>query len=131
MPGGDRTGPMGYGPMTGRTAGYCSGYGAPGFMNRGAGGGRGFGRGMGRGMGRGFGGQGRCYRNRFWATGLPGWGRFGDAPWWGAAPYPQAMAAPTQQDELELLKQQAQYFEQSLDDIRKRIEEIGSKTKGE
>jgi len=33
MPGGDRTGPMGLGPMTGRAAGYCAGYPVPGFMN--------------------------------------------------------------------------------------------------
>ena len=51
MPQGDRTGPNGQGPMTGRGAGYCAGFAAPGFMN--AGFGRGFGRGMGR--GRGFG----------------------------------------------------------------------------
>ncbi len=34
MPGGDRTGPWGMGPRTGRRAGFCSGYGMPGFMNR-------------------------------------------------------------------------------------------------
>jgi len=33
MPGGDRTGPAGMGPMTGRAAGYCAGYPVPGFMN--------------------------------------------------------------------------------------------------
>ncbi|MEA1871201.1 MAG: DUF5320 family protein, partial [Candidatus Bipolaricaulota bacterium] len=33
MPRGDRTGPGGMGPMTGRGAGYCSGSAAPGFMN--------------------------------------------------------------------------------------------------
>ena len=35
MPRGDRTGPAGMGPMTGRAAGYCAGYAAPGFMNPG------------------------------------------------------------------------------------------------
>ncbi len=34
MPGGDRTGPWGLGPRTGRRAGFCSGYRRPGFMNR-------------------------------------------------------------------------------------------------
>jgi len=34
MPGGDRTGPWGLGPRTGRRAGFCSGYNMPGFMNR-------------------------------------------------------------------------------------------------
>jgi len=33
MPRGDRTGPAGIGPMTGRAAGYCAGYNTPGFMN--------------------------------------------------------------------------------------------------
>jgi len=33
MPGGDRTGPAGMGPMTGRAAGYCAGYPVPGYMN--------------------------------------------------------------------------------------------------
>ena len=33
MPLGDGTGPAGLGPMTGRAAGYCAGYGVPGFMN--------------------------------------------------------------------------------------------------
>ena len=29
MPRGDGTGPAGLGPMTGRSAGYCAGYGVP------------------------------------------------------------------------------------------------------
>ena len=33
MPAGDGTGPLGFGPMTGRAAGYCAGYPVPGFMN--------------------------------------------------------------------------------------------------
>ena len=33
MPGGDGTGPAGLGPMTGRAAGYCAGFPAPGFAN--------------------------------------------------------------------------------------------------
>ncbi len=48
MPWGDRTGPMGMGPRTGRAAGFCSGFNTPGFMNPG------FGFGRGRGFGRGF-----------------------------------------------------------------------------
>ena len=41
MPRGDGTGPAGMGPMTGRAAGYCAGYGVPGYTN--PVGGRGFG----------------------------------------------------------------------------------------
>jgi hypothetical protein len=33
MPGGDGTGPMGFGPGTGRFAGYCGGYPMPGYAN--------------------------------------------------------------------------------------------------
>lgn len=33
MPFGDGTGPFGYGPGTGRRAGFCAGYSVPGFMN--------------------------------------------------------------------------------------------------
>ena len=33
MPRGNRTGPAGMGPMTGRVAGYCAGYPVPGYMN--------------------------------------------------------------------------------------------------
>ncbi|MBP7736900.1 MAG: DUF5320 domain-containing protein [Spirochaetes bacterium] len=69
MPRGDRTGPLGYGPMTGRGAGLCAGNGAPGYMNPACGRGRGSG-----GGGRGFGG-GRGWRNMFYATGLPAWAR--------------------------------------------------------
>ena len=60
MLGGDRTGPLGYDPRTGRAAGYCARYSIPGYANPT------FGRGFGRG-----GGWGR--RNRYYATGLTGW----------------------------------------------------------
>jgi hypothetical protein len=60
MPGGDRTGPMGQGPMTGRGFGLCAGFGRPGYASGGFGRGmgRGFGRGRGMGWGRGFGWRG-------------------------------------------------------------------------
>jgi hypothetical protein len=69
MPGGDRTGPMGRGPRTGRGLGDCArdeplrgpdrkGYPGPG-QGRGRGRGWGFGRGLGRGLGRGFRGRWR------------------------------------------------------------------------
>ena len=85
MPFGDGTGPMGLGPMTGRGAGFCSGFGSPGFTNptpgypRPYGYGysipvrRGWGYGVARGFGRGFGhGFGRGWRR---------WGAYG-YPWW-------------------------------------------------
>ncbi len=77
MPLGDGTGPMGYGPMTGRAAGYCAGYGMPGYMSPVPGGGWGMGRGWGRGFGWGRGrgrGWGRGFgRGRGWGRGF-GWG---------------------------------------------------------
>jgi hypothetical protein len=53
MPKGDKTGPQGAGPMTGRAAGYCAGYPVPGYMNPAPGYGRRWGRGRGRGWRRG------------------------------------------------------------------------------
>ena len=55
MPRGNRTGPYGAGPLTGRGAGYCAGYLVPGYVNPVGGYRRGFGRGRGRGYGRGWG----------------------------------------------------------------------------
>lgn len=121
MPGGDGTGPMGMGSMTGRAAGYCAGYGVPGYMN--PVGGRGF-------WGRGRGGGGRGWRNQFYATGLTGWQRaamgrpaFGAAP--VAAPYgPPVYGAMSNQQELDALKAQAEGLTDALDGIRKRIDEL-------
>ncbi|HDP66938.1 MAG TPA: hypothetical protein ENN20_00380 [Candidatus Marinimicrobia bacterium] len=109
MPRGDGTGPTGMGPMTGRAAGYCAGYDRPGFANPYVRGGFGFG--YGRGLGRGFrGGFGR------------GFGYYPVAPAYYGAPV--SWNAPTKDQELEMLKQQASNFEQSLEDIKKRIGEL-------
>jgi hypothetical protein len=125
MPGGDRTGPLGMGPMTGRAAGYCAGFAVPGFIN--APGGRGFGGGGGRG---GRGGRGR--RNRFYATGLTGWQRAALGwPFSGfAAPYgvPFARGVPSQEQETEILKRQADYLASTLDDVKKRLDELETQT---
>ncbi len=124
MPRGDRTGPAGMGPMTGRGAGYCAGFGAPGFMS--AVPGRGFGRGAGWGRGfwgSGFGG-GRGWRHRFYATGRPGWwGAFGayDAPYYGPE---GASRAPAPEMEKQALKGQAEVLQSELDSIRKRLDEL-------
>ena len=59
MPGGDGTGPMGRGPMTGRAAGFCAEQSTPGSTTPGYG--QGFGRGRGRGIGRGYWGHGRGF----------------------------------------------------------------------
>jgi hypothetical protein len=124
MPFGDGTGPAGMGPMTGRAAGYCAGYGVPGYMN--PIGGRGF-------WGRGRGG-GRGWRHWFWATGVPGWLRAGYGyPVGPLAGQPNASYPPqpvTAEQEIEFLKNQAEYLKDALDGITKRIEEIESKQDG-
>jgi len=101
MPGGDRTGPMGMGSMTGRGMGVCSGRAGSAMY---LGGGR-----FAWGCGMGFGGRGR--RNRFWAR------QSGAA----LAPQPEPLSAS---DELAELKQQAQALQDSLKDINRRIEQL-------
>jgi len=121
MPGGDGTGPMGMGAMTGRAAGFCAGYGMPGYMNPISG--RGFGMGFGR--GRGFGGGGGRGWGRGWGTpyGVPAYG-YGAAGM-PVAPYAMPYAsAPTKEQELDMLKGQAGQFEATLGDIRKRLQEL-------
>ncbi len=115
MPGGDGTGPRGMGSMTGRAAGFCAGYNVPGFTNPVQG--RGFWR-----AGRGNFGGGRGWRHMYYATGLPYWARFGGAPNYPNAP--QNVAQPNPEQEVELLKNQAEYFEGALEDIKKRIDEL-------
>ena len=136
MPGGDGTGPGGMGPMTGRAAGFCAGFPVPGYANPvgGRGMGMGWGRGRGGGFGRGF-GRGRA------GYGLPAYGSavnpyayggtagpyaYGGAvnPYaYGGAPFAPGLTA---QQELNGLKGQAEYLEDSLDGIKKRIEELES-----
>ena len=112
MPRGDRTGPMGQGPMTGRAAGYCAGYNVPGYMN--PVGGRGFlgrGLGLGRGWGRGF---GRGYY-----------------PYTGYAPYyPYPTPAPyTPENEKQDLDNQLKIMKDEMKSIEKRLEEIKTEKK--
>lgn len=128
MPRGDGTGPGGMGPMTGRAAGYCAGYGVPGYANPIGGRGMGFGLGFGRGRG---GGRGWGWRNMYYAAGPAGMQMaamgqppfMGAAPFVGAAPYAGPAAMPLEQ-ELQALRAQAEYFQGALDNIGKRIEEL-------
>ncbi len=98
MPRGDRTGPAGMGQQTGRAAGFCAGFESPGFVNRR--GGQGFRWQCGQGTKRGW-------RNRYCAP-----------------TFLANMQQGTTQNELEYLKEQAQYLTRSLDEINKRVEHI-------
>ena len=129
MPGGDRTGPRGLGPMTGRGAGFCSGYPGPGYSIAGPGCGP-WGRRWGMGAGRGGPGGGRGFGFRAGA----GWAGRGFGPWsvpgnplisdddpgWGA---PVWGRGPAREASLDSLRAQASHLEELLRDIRSRIGE--------
>ncbi|MBN2088053.1 DUF5320 domain-containing protein [candidate division KSB1 bacterium] len=105
MPFKDGTGPAGMGPMTGRGMGPCAGN-------------SGIGR-MGTGFSR-FGsfGRGRGWRNWFRATGLPFWAR---------NPF-SSEVEPSREDEMEGLKNDAEFLKNSLKNIEDRMNEL-SKSK--
>lgn len=100
MPRGNRSGPMGMGPRTGRGAGFCAGFANPGFANPG-----GY-RGPGCARGRG-------YRNMYCRTGLPGWA---SANFF----YPGGPIL----DEEEVLKQQETGLEEQLRRVKERRRQL-------
>lgn len=99
MPRGDGTGPMGLGQMTGRGAGYCSGFATPGYANS-------------VGCGVGF-GRGRGFRRAYNATGLPRGARYNCSPFAGA--YEPFVG------EKELLSQQEKFLENQLHQVKQRL----------
>ncbi len=120
MPWGDRTGPRGFGPRTGRGLGYCSGYPTPGYTK---------GPGMGMGWGRGRGGR--------WGRGRGGrWGRGGgyfsaldyDLPV-AVPPYPPAPVMPDPQEESKYLGQVLTGLRKEIEAIEKRLTELASEKK--
>lgn len=115
MPGYNGTGPAGMGPMTGRGAGYCTGYGVSGYNDPA------FGRGFGRSFGGGRGwGRGRC--RAYYAGGFPGRGWFGAF----AAPnrYPGPVRTPDPELEKHALRGQADALQSELDSINQRLGEL-------
>ncbi len=124
MPYGNRTGPFGEGPMTGRGLGHCSGYDSPGYV-KGNFGCR-FGRGLRR--GRGF-GRGRRFRN---------WTRI-ELPTFGRTSVRNSTLRNSNlnrsnldsNEEINLLEQhinviedEKRLLEQDLDAIKKRLNEL-------
>ncbi len=110
MPRGDRTGPMGQGSRAGRALGYCEGFDSPGFT-KGVGGGmsRGFGHGRGLGMGR-----GRSFD----------WGRNFGGVYPGSFQGSPFMSSMSKEDEVKLLKSQADALSHSQKNIEKRLREL-------
>ena len=106
MPRGDGSGPAGMGPMTGRAAGFCAGYNAPGYMNP-------YGGRMGAGFGR---GRGRGWGAPYPAAGLNSW-----SPPYGGYAYPPQYSAD---QEKESLQNQVKFFEDQLTALRNRIDEL-------
>jgi hypothetical protein len=106
MPLGDHTGPMGQGPMTGKSSGLCSGIDTRGYV-------KGFGGGMGRGFifGRG-GGRGS------------GWGRNHGGSFAGLFPGFRWANSIIKDDEISILKSQAEYLKRFQKDIEKRLGEL-------
>jgi hypothetical protein len=120
MPGLDRTGPLGRGPMTGRALGYCVGYASPAEyeggatwrpgLGRGQGGpGRGLMRRRGRGAGRGFG-----------AAPIP----FPTEQALGAAP-PRQASAPLPEAEPGALGGELAEIRRQIEAIQSRLAELG------
>ena len=123
MPRGDRTGPQGMGPMTGRAAGYCAGYDAPGYANPIPG----------RGLGMGRGGRGRRAGYRWWwrSAGQDyGWNQPMPAPLTAPAAPAAPAAAPIDEkaaleQEIVGLKAELAYLEQRLNQLAGIQEESG------
>ncbi len=113
MPLGDKTGPAGVGPMTGRGAGYCAGYDTPGYMNPGPGPAA-FGRGV-----------GRRFRNRYYAGRPGGGGVYGGVPTREAGGYvPPAQSRISPEQEKEYLNQHTEVLKEELGSIKKRLREL-------
>ena len=114
MPGFNGTGPMGMGPMTGGSRGQCNPYSRP-FARMNAG--QWFGGNRGR---------GRAYRHMYWATGLPGWKRFGPMSPWGS----QSTAPYTKEQEVAFLKGQTAALEDELNAVDSRLRDLESEERG-
>ena len=99
MPRGDGTGPMGLGPMTGRGAGYCTGYPSPGFMNSG------------------------------FRRGYFGWGRGQGWRRWSQPIQPQKEYYPTKNEEKEILNQELKSLKQEITFIEKQLQDLKGQKK--
>ncbi len=126
MPGGDRTGPSGFGSRTGRGLGYCAGYDTPGYskgygMGRGGGWWRGGGLGFGRGPGR-----GRGY-GRGWNYGAPGYYPYAAVPPVYNPYAPGVLPTISPENELAMLKQDKDYLSSEMEGIKRTLDDISKK----
>ena len=125
MPRGNRTGSQNMGPMTGRDAHYSAGYPVPGFANLNGGRGMGYRRGFGGGERRGFrGGYGAAAPLNPMDPAY-----MGEAPFIPPTPPAAGYGDPygpagNPEQELDMLKNQTSYIEETLENIKKRINEL-------
>jgi hypothetical protein len=105
MPGRDRSGPAGAGPMTGGGFGDCAGDPV-----------------VGAGAPRRFFGRwgGRGWRNWYCATGLTGWQRAGYTQSWG----PGRWQAPAPDEEAAALRGQAGQLKSMLEEVEARLKDL-------
>lgn len=96
MPRGDRTGPEGRGPMTGRAKGFCSGYNSPGYTNPGY---------ERQGLRRSF-GRGNGFRRRVYF----------DEP---VFPRETVYREPTKKEQLDELKTEKEEIEKAINELEK------------
>jgi hypothetical protein len=108
MPGGDKTGPLGMGPRTGRQAGCCAGMDAQ--RSRRAD------RRSVAGRGAWCQGSGRGWRRWFHATGLPGWLR--------ADSQATSIPATEQESETQALTRRANELQQELSAIQEKLQSM-------
>ena len=106
MPRGDRTGPLGEGPMTGRQLGYGAGYDSPGYT-----------KGPGMGMGRGFFGRGRAFFGR---------GR-GYRFFWNRSDAPAPTESIREADDLNSLRSEVEGLKSSLSSVLDKLNTLTSK----
>lgn len=105
MPGGDKTGPLGQCPMTGRGLGRCAGFEVSGYMN--PSGGRGVRRMRGWRCFGGFGGWGGRFRSR----------------WFSRMRFFRGGST----EETEALQQEAEILRRELDAVETQLRELGKK----
>jgi hypothetical protein len=116
MPGGDRTGPMGGGPMTGWGRGACGSAESWRFTGGGV-------AGRGRAFRFGGGGSGRGWQHRFWSRGRQAWLREDPGFW----PYAGSETAETERDWLE---RRAEAIEVEKAEIAVRLKQLGTEREG-
>lgn len=109
MPRGNRTGPRGFGPRTGRGLGFCAGYSTPGYT-----------KGLGMGWARGYG------LGRGWRGGRGGGrgGGFNQNPFY----YPPDIVPPYL-PATEFVEDEPKFLEETLSGLKKEIELIEKRLK--